>query len=362
MKSQEYMTYIKNFDTKAFQSALVDWFKQNKRDLPWRLDQDPYKVWVSEIMLQQTQVDTVIPFFNRFIEKFPTPTALAQAHQQDVLKAWEGLGYYSRARNLQSAVQEVQEKYQGKVPADREQLSRLKGIGPYTQGAIMSIAFNQPEPAVDGNVMRVLSRLLKIEADIAKARTKNGIEAIVREIISKDDPSSFNQGLMELGALICRPKNPDCFNCPVQDYCKAYKEDIQDQLPVKSTAKKQKTLHYYVFVIENNAGEILIEQRPETGLLAQLWQFPMIEPKNIDPDFIRPFVEEYFRVEASKVKMLEPVKHVFSHVIWQLSVFHIHVADLSEHADEQRLVTRDQLSEFPFPVSHQKVIQQLLDC
>lgn len=181
------------FNTSGFQQDLVDWYLVNKRDLPWRLDQHPYKIWVSEIMLQQTKVDTVIPYFYRFMEKFPTVYQLADADPQDVLKAWEGLGYYSRARNLQNAVREVVDTYGGEIPANPEELGSLKGVGPYTKGAILSIAYNQPEPAVDGNVMRVISRILKIEDDVAQQRTKKLVESYVRELIPEDDPASFNQ-------------------------------------------------------------------------------------------------------------------------------------------------------------------------
>src|SRR5690625_3155666 len=211
-------------------------------------------------MLQQTQVDTVIPYFENFIDQFPTPTALAEADEQDVLKAWEGLGYYSRARNLHSAVQEVKEKYDGKVPTDRKELSELKGIGPYTLGAIMSIAYDKPEPAVDGNVMRVLSRVFQIDEDIAKAKTKRTFENITRNIISEEDPSSFNQGLMELGALICRPRNPKCEICPIQSQCQAFKTNTQTDYPVKSKKKKQKNISYYVLVFENESAEFLLKK------------------------------------------------------------------------------------------------------
>src|SRR5699024_3301114 len=189
---------LQKFNFDAFQKKLIEWFQDNKRDLPWRHDQDPYKVWVSEIMLQQTQVDTVIPYFQRFIAKYPSLYDLAYADEQEVLKMWEGLGYYSRVRNLQNAVREVVDEYGGEVPDDPKKLGKLKGVGPYTKGAILSIAFDQPQPAVDGNVMRVLSRVLKIEDDIAQPKVKKQFEGYAEALISHDDPSSFNQGLMEL--------------------------------------------------------------------------------------------------------------------------------------------------------------------
>ena len=355
------MTLLKaNFENKkTLQKDLIEWFTDNKRELPWRSDQDPYKVWVSEIMLQQTQVDTVIPYFENFIDQFPTPTALAEADEQDVLKAWEGLGYYSRARNLHSAVQEVKEKYDGKVPTDRKELSELKGIGPYTLGAIMSIAYDKPEPAVDGNVMRVLSRVFQIDEDIAKAKTKRTFENITRNIISEEDPSSFNQGLMELGALICRPRNPKCEICPIQSHCQAFKTNTQSDYPVKSKKKKQKHISYYVLVFENESGEFFIEKRPEKGLLASLWQFPMVEQKGIDKHLLTAYVEETYQTSCHQVTELDPIRHIFSHVIWSLDVFHFKVDTINQSEPNKQFVKFEKLEDYPFPVPHQKVIDQI---
>ncbi len=202
-----------------FSGHLLEWYMENKRDLPWRRHRDPYYIWVSEIMLQQTRVDTVIPYFKRFIERFPTVEALADAPEQDVLKCWEGLGYYSRARNLQAAAKQVKELHGGQVPDDRAAVFALKGVGPYTAGAILSIAFNKPEPAVDGNVMRVLSRYFLIEEDIMKGSTRALMEGLVTELIPEGRASDFNQALMELGALVCTPKSPHCLTCPVMEHC-----------------------------------------------------------------------------------------------------------------------------------------------
>ena len=241
---------LKNFNTFVFQEDLLTWYDENKRDLPWRKDSEPYKVWVSEIMLQQTKVDTVIPYFYRFMEKFPDVYALAEADEQEVLKAWEGLGYYSRAKNLQSAVKEVVATYDGKVPDNPEELESLKGVGPYTKGAILSIAYEQPEHAVDGNVLRVFSRIFQIEEDITKGKTKKEIETIVREVISREDPSSFNQAIMDLGATICTPKSPACLLCPVNEHCRAFQNGVQEDLPIKKKAKKQKILSYAALLIQ----------------------------------------------------------------------------------------------------------------
>lgn len=234
------ITEKKDINITGFQADLLNWYDQNKRDLPWRRERDPYRIWVSEIMLQQTKVDTVIPYYERFMSLFPTLDALADAEEETVLKAWEGLGYYSRARNLHQAVKEVKETYNSKVP-DTEEIHNLRGVGPYTAGAILSIAYGIPAPAVDGNVMRVLSRIFLIEDDIGKATTRKKFEALVNQIISTDKPSDFNQALMELGALICTPRSPSCLLCPVQSHCTGREAGIHESLPVKMKKTAVKT-------------------------------------------------------------------------------------------------------------------------
>ncbi|HBI03581.1 MAG TPA: A/G-specific adenine glycosylase, partial [Paenibacillaceae bacterium] len=262
---------------KEFQRDLLTWFEQEKRSLPWRENKDPYRIWVSEIMLQQTRVDTVIPYYDRFMERFPTIKDLAEADLEDVYRVWEGLGYYSRAKNLHTAVREVKEQYGGVVPNTPEEIHKLKGIGPYTAGAILSIAYGLPEPAVDGNVMRVLSRVFLIQEDITKTKTRKVFEELVRKIISTGNPSNFNQALMELGALVCSPKSPQCLTCPVHTHCQAVKEGMQEALPVKKKSKKGKSVEMAVGLVRNQENQWLICKRPAEGLLANLWEFPGVE-------------------------------------------------------------------------------------
>ncbi|WP_085993163.1 A/G-specific adenine glycosylase [Oceanobacillus senegalensis] len=350
---------LKNFNSFDFQHDLLDWYYENKRDLPWRQSQDPYKVWVSEIMLQQTKVDTVIPYFYRFLEKFPTLYDLAEAEEQEVLKVWEGLGYYSRARNLQAAVKEVVESYDAKVPDTKEELGKLKGVGPYTRGAILSIAYNQPEPAVDGNVMRVFSRVLKLEDDISQAKTKKKMESIIREIISEKDPSSFNQAIMDLGATICTPKSPACLLCPVQEYCRAFADGVEEKLPIKKKTKKQKVIPYIVLQIKNKAGSYIIEKRPDSGLLANLWQFPMIHMKEVGLDGVVDYMRKEYGISIRVKDKQGSLNHVFSHLKWDLDIFEAET-DVTELKDERlKLVSKEEIEEFPFPVSHQKMINFL---
>lgn len=267
-------------DTKAyFSQELLAWYRANKRDLPWRHNKDPYRIWVSEIMLQQTRVDTVIPYYERFLDKFPSLQALAEAPEEEVLKCWEGLGYYSRARNLQAGAREVVRLHGGAVPDDVHAVAALKGVGPYTRGAIMSIAFNRPEPAVDGNVMRVLSRYMCLEEDIAKSSTRVRMEIVAKSLIPDGAAGDFNQGLMELGALICTPKSPGCLICPVMTHCAARLAGREKELPIKSKAKPPRPELRLAALIEGSgeqAGRILVRQRPDQGLLARMWELPHI--------------------------------------------------------------------------------------
>lgn len=346
---------LKQFEQVRFQEDLINWYNKERRTLPWRMNQDPYRIWVSEIMLQQTRVDTVIPYFENFMKLFPTVEALAKANSQDVLKAWEGLGYYSRARNLQAAAKQVVELYDGVIPAQTKLLGNLKGIGLYTKGAIMSIAFDKPEPAVDGNVMRVLARILNIDADIKQPKTRKIFEEIVREIISKTNPSAFNQGLMELGAMVCTPKQPMCLLCPVQSHCVAFAEGKVQELPVRSKAKKKKVEQHAVLLIYNNEGKILIEHRHKKGLLQNLWQYPMFETKSQQLAALEEQFTEHYQIPVEITEKVGNLKHVFTHIIWELTVYtaHTHLKQLP--ADYMKFIHESELNDFPFPVSHQNI-------
>mgnify|MGYP001170035171 FL=1 len=356
---KESTTYIpETFEKHAFQDALIDWYLTIRRDLPWRENQDPYRVWVSEIMLQQTRVDTVIPYFNAFMERFPTVEALASADEQDVLKAWEGLGYYSRARNLHSAVKEVVSTYNSQIPTEKTELKKLKGIGPYTLGAIMSIAYDEPVPAVDGNVKRVMSRIFEIYENIADQKTKKIFEQVVGAVISHEDPSSFNQGLMELGALICTPKKPKCQECPVAEFCLAYEKGVQEELPVKTKAKKQKMKAYFAMVMEKD-GAYFIQKRPSEGLLANLWEFPLIPQDEFLQKEAIQFTEFEYDVELEVMKEGEPVKHIFSHVIWEVHPIFCRVVGGKVNEELGQFVSLDEIAEYPLPNVQHKIKKQI---
>ncbi|MED0665335.1 A/G-specific adenine glycosylase [Bacillus badius] len=349
---------IEKMNIEQFQHDLLHWYEAEKRELPWRTDKDPYKVWVSEIMLQQTRVDTVIPYFERFIAQFPTVEALAEAEEEKVLKAWEGLGYYSRARNLQAAVREVQEKYGGKVPDTKEEISSLKGVGPYTSGAILSIAYGVPEPAVDGNVMRVISRLLSVWDDIAKASSRKIFEEAVRQLISKEDPSSFNQALMELGALICTPTSPSCLLCPVREHCCAFHEGTMAELPVKTKKKTVRHVHLAAAVLKTENGEVVIQKRPKEGLLANLWEFPNTELSGIgNPKVeLELFLEREYGVDVHlDSEPFAKIQHVFSHLTWDIDVYAGKMISAELQKENSRLVRADEVEQYAFSVSHQKI-------
>lgn len=318
-----------------FVQHLLQWYQRHQRKLPWRQINNPYYTWVSEIMLQQTRVDTVIPYFERFIKQFPTLDALADAPEEDVLKAWEGLGYYSRARNLQSAVQEVKAKYNSRVPDTKQEISSLKGVGPYTSGAILSIAFNKPEPAVDGNVMRVLSRYFLIEEDIMKGSTRAYMEHIIREIIPHDAAGDFNQALMELGALVCTPRSPNCLTCPVMEHCSGRLEGMEEKLPIKKKAKPPRIEQRIAVIVEgvgDDEGKILIRQRPAQGLLARMWELPHTEIQTASSlnwggsdanymDYLVHYLAEAEQLRIEPAGYFMDAEHTFSHIHWNMKVY-----------------------------------------
>ncbi|WP_234396862.1 A/G-specific adenine glycosylase [Bacillus massiliglaciei] len=359
---------LEQTDIDGFQNDLITWFKEEQRSLPWRENKDPYRVWVSEIMLQQTRVDTVIPYFNRFMEWFPTLDAFAEADEEKMLKAWEGLGYYSRVRNLHTAVKEVKESYGGAVPDDPKGISALKGVGPYTAGAILSIAYGKPEPAVDGNVMRVLSRILLIREDIAKPKTRKTFEEAVRALISHEDPSSFNQGLMELGALICTPGKPACLLCPVRNHCQAFEAGIQSELPIKIQKKKSRDVPLVSAILTNEKGEILIHKRPSSGLLANLWEFPNFEMQTtLQPkrDFYAGRFLEAYGAKPLMGDHLVKIEHIFSHLVWKVDTYTGCMdSPLDEEvmqANQLRWASLQDLEEYAFPVSNQKMLKAYVE-
>lgn len=300
------------------QVNLLGWFKESKRDLPFRQTKDPYFIWVSEIMAQQTQIDTLIPFYQRFIDKFPTIFCLALASEDEVIKAWEGLGYYSRARNLHQAARIIVSDYDGFMPETLAELIKLPGIGPYTGAAIASIAFNQKVSAVDGNVLRVISRYANSFADIGEAKTRKRMTTWLDSILP-EAAGDFNEALMELGALICTPQSPQCQICPISSGCQSHAAGTTGVVPVKAKKQQQTTKKMEVGILRQN-GRLFFVRRPDTGLLSGMWSFPITEMVGGNGQDIKKKLGAFFP-ELNEPIFIGSSRHVFSHVIWEMTVY-----------------------------------------
>jgi A/G-specific adenine glycosylase len=312
----------RNTDTEI-PRLLLDWYRTNKRDLPWRKTKDPYRTWVAEIMLQQTRVDTVIPYYERFLKRFPDVRALARARVDDVLKSWENLGYYSRARHLHEAARVVVKQFGAKIPAGMDDLRKLPGVGAYTAGAILSIAFGRRFAAVDGNVIRVIARLFAIEDPVDGSKAKQRIGAIAERLVPEGDPGHYNQALMDLGSGICTPRSPACPACPLAGACKALKKGIQESIPVKRKASAVPHREAAVAVIGNDRGEILLIKRPGRGFLGGLWSFPGSVLKDGDAPAagLRRSLREELGLKAIPGREILSVEHGYSHFSVTVHVF-----------------------------------------
>jgi A/G-specific adenine glycosylase len=300
-----------------FQQKLLEWYAGNARILPWRDNPSPYRVWISEIMLQQTRVKAVLPYFERFLKEVPAIHDLAVLSEDRLLKLWEGLGYYSRAKNLKKAAGIITEQYNGELPSDRKELQSLPGIGPYTSGAIASIAFGAREPAVDGNVLRVMTRISGSRGDLQDKTTRKALVSLSELLLPAEKAGDFNQALMELGAVVCLPGGkPKCGECPVQSFCEAYRQDEAGHIPVKSGKAERRTEFRTVFIIHSN-NRIAIRQRPEKGLLSGLWEFPNALG-NLSLDECREVLREW-GIRPKSILPLDNAKHVFTHLEWHMS-------------------------------------------
>ncbi len=337
---------------------LLAWFDGNKRELPWRENKDPYRIWVSEIMLQQTKVEAVKPYFYSWMEKFPTVEALAAAPEEEVLKAWQGLGYYQRAKNLHQAVQEVCVQYGGAIPAEKKAFQSLKGVGEYTAGAVTSIAFGKPEPAVDGNVLRIFARLYAIRSDILQARTKKAITALVQQQLPLDRPGDFNEALMDLGAGICIPKAPRCENCPLDFCCESRRLGLETELPVRKKKGEVPVYHITAVILEND-GMYLLHRRPDTGLLASMWEFPAVrtDTKEEGKEALKELLNEAgVSVRFSDSAPLA-LSHVFSHQKWLMQAFFGHTdrRDVLDETGSWRWLSREEFTSVPWAGPHGKL-------
>ncbi len=361
---------------KEIADRLTVWHAQQLRELPWRRRpagaRDPYEVWISEVMAQQTRLSVVVDYFNRWMERLPTLEALARADQQEVLKLWEGLGYYSRARNLHRAAQIVVAEFDGRLPRTRPELLRLPGIGEYTAGAILSLAFGLHEPILDGNAKRVISRLWDIDGRIDLGTTEKQLWGLSRQMVeAASQPGAMNEGLMELGALLCRRRSPQCGDCPVQTHCLAHERGVQDQRPVRPRREQTPHVEFAAAVIwegEPGRSRLLIGQRPEKGLLGGLWSFPNGAIEAEDKDLracLRRAVREKLGVSVAVGERAATVEHAFTHFRMTLTAFHARITAGKPRAlgvADWCWTSLDEVEALPCPVPDRKIVSALRDC
>ncbi|MBR3719195.1 MAG: A/G-specific adenine glycosylase [Firmicutes bacterium] len=335
-------------------AQIAGWYAQHKRDLPWRKGKDPYRIWISEIMLQQTRIEAVIPYYERFLAELPDAAALAAVPEDRLLKLWEGLGYYSRAKNLKKAAQIVVEGYGGRLPETAKELERLPGIGEYTAGSIASIAYGQPAPAVDGNVMRVMMRLFACDGDIMQQKNRREVAGRLREVYpSGEEAALLTEGLMELGERVCIPNGtPLCSACPVQQHCKAHSLGKETDYPIRSEKKARRIEEKTVLVLRCG-DRCALEKRPDTGLLAGLWGFPIF-------DGILTEEEVKERFHTASVQPLGKAKHIFTHIEWHMIGY---LAECKEESGVYRWATKEELdTEYSIPTAfkfYKKSLQYL---
>ena len=347
-----------------FREALLDWYHDVKREMPWRETDDPYRIWVSEIMLQQTRVDQAEPYYQRFTEAFPTVHDLAEADRDAVLQQWEGLGYYSRARYLHEAAQTVVNEHGGTVPDTYDGLKSLKGIGPYTAAAVASIAYGKAHGVLDGNVIRVLTRVFAIEDDSTRSATRRRLQALVDALVDPDDPGNANQALMELGATVCTPRNPACDSCVLKPVCEAAKAGTPEHYPV--TPESTPIPHHDIAVglVFDEAGRLLIQRRPDDAMLGGLWEFPggkCEEGESPDAACRRELHEELgIRVETDG--LFYTLKHAYSHFKITLHAYPCRIVGgtpTPEIDQPMQWVTVDELADYAFPRANRKLIEEL---
>ncbi len=346
-------------DTVEFQRRLRAWYSDHQRKLPWRQTQDPYRIWISEIMLQQTTVQAVIPYYTRWMQLFPDMHTLSKAPLQKVLRAWQGLGYYQRAKNLHQASKIIMTTYGGQMPRKYDDLKSLPGFGPYTTAAVLSIAFDMPYLAVDANIRRVLMRLLKLPRKATASIDKQLLQSI-SPLLPQKRMGIFNQAMMELGSLICRSKNPLCLLCPLIDFCSAYKAGKQEIIPIRAK-RGYKKIEAVIGIIENR-GKFLIQKRPSTGLLADLWEFPggKIERGETAATALKREIKEEISAEIHEVRFLTRVQHSYTQFQVSLHAFTCSLkTDPLLDKNRHRWVSLEGMRRFPFPSGSAKVIKFL---
>jgi A/G-specific adenine glycosylase len=349
---------------RTFRTDLLDWYDENKRSMPWREADDPYRIWVSEIMLQQTRVDTVRDYYPRFLEHFPTVEALAEADRDAVLKQWEGLGFYSRARHLHEAAQRVVDEHDGTVPDTMEAISDLKGIGPYTAAAVLSIAYEKPHAVLDGNVTRVLSRVFAVEEDATTTSAQRELRRLANELLDPERPGDFNQAMMELGALVCTPRTPHCDRCALASVCEAHAAGTEEDYPITPDSEPVPHHDIAVGLVFDGEGQLLIQRRPDEGLLGGLWEFPggkQEDGESLETACRRELKEELgIAVEVDEA--FYTLSHAYSHFKITLHAFRCHIENGTPTPEEDqpfRWVGIDDLDDYAFPRANRRLIEEL---
>ena len=334
-------------------TLLLPWYDAHARVLPWRGIHDPYRTWVSETMLQQTRVETVLSYYKRFLERFPDVRALAQAPEDDVMKLWEGLGYYRRARNLQKGARQVVEDYGGEIPSTVSELLTISGIGAYTAGAIASIAFDRPVPAVDGNVIRVVSRVTGIRENVGVPSVKRRIEQTAAELVPSERPGDFNQAMMDLGATVCTPGTPSCDRCPLTALCDAYRAGDPEDIPELPRKNPPKEFDYDLCLIFSE-GRVLMRQRTET-MLQGLWIYPMIDGWHTTKQ-LPAAIRRKTSLTVREIEGAGEARHVFTHQVWRMKLYTM-ATEATEAPDGWRFVTLDEMNALALPTAVKKAAE-----
>ncbi len=352
-------------DTKqAIKTKLLPWFSANRRSMPWRSNRTPYRVWISELMLQQTRVDQATPYFHRFMKRFPSLKSLAAASQEDVLKMWEGLGYYSRARNLHKAARIIADEHKGRFPRTAEEIQQLPGIGSYTAAAIGSLAFNLDLAVLDGNVIRVLSRLYAYTKDTAGSAARKELQQMTDQLLVAGDAGNYNEAMMELGATICLPRNPQCGICPVSSVCLAQKSERPTDYPIKATKKKVPHMVVGAAIVSNRKGEVLIAQRRNEDMLGGLWEFPggKQETGETIQQCIARELKEELGVNIEVGDFLVTVKHAYSHFTMDMHAYHARIRSGRPrpiHCQDYKWLRISNLRDYPYSKADLKIIEEL---
>ena len=351
---------MNSFELEQIVEPLLTWFGSHARILPWREEPTAYRVWVSEIMLQQTRVEAVKSYFERFMRELPRIQDLAECEEERLLKLWEGLGYYNRVRNMQEAAKTVMEEFAGELPSDYGELLKLKGIGSYTAGAVASIAYHQPVPAVDGNVLRVITRVAEDSSDIMKQSVKTEIEKRLAEIIPADHAGQFNQALMELGAIVCLPNGqPLCGKCPWQSFCRARFHDKISEIPVKTKAKARKIQNRTVFVIRRQ-DKVILHKRPAKGLLAGMYEFPNVEGTLSEEEALKWIKQK--NLQPLRIEKAGEAKHIFSHIEWHMTGYVIWIDELEKDVSGMLYLDLQEVNEkYPIPAAFAAYIKYITE-